>query len=42
LRQIKGAPAGNPVIGAPIELDLGGRGIRDIIRLSSGNVSVEY
>lgn len=32
-----GAPAGNPTIGAPIELDLGGRGIRDIIRLSNGN-----
>lgn len=31
-----GAPAGNPVIGTPIELDLGGRGIRDIIRLSNG------
>ncbi|MGG9962754.1 T9SS type A sorting domain-containing protein [Ferruginibacter sp. SUN106] len=31
-----GAPAGNPTIGAPIELDLGGRGIRDIIRLSNG------
>ena len=32
-----GAPAGNPTIGAPIELDLGGRGIRDMIRLSNGN-----
>ncbi|OQP51926.1 lamin tail domain-containing protein [Niastella populi] len=31
-----GAPAGNPSIGAPIELDLGGRGIRDMIRLSNG------
>ena len=32
-----GAPSGSPVIGSPIELDLGGRGIRDIIRLSNGN-----
>ena len=32
-----GAPSGNPVLGTPIELDLGGRGIRDIIRLSNGN-----
>ncbi len=32
-----GSPAGNPVIGNPIELDLGGRGIRDIIRLSTGS-----
>jgi hypothetical protein len=31
-----GAPSGNPVIGVPIELDLGGRGIRDMIRLSNG------
>lgn len=31
-----GAPSGNPSIGAPIELDLGGRGIRDMIRLSNG------
>ncbi|HEX6427214.1 MAG TPA: lamin tail domain-containing protein [Niastella sp.] len=32
-----GAPSGSPVIGSPIELDLGGRGIRDITRLSNGN-----
>ena len=31
-----GSPAGNPTIGAPIELNLGGRGIRDLIRLSNG------
>lgn len=31
-----GAPAGNPSIGAPIELDLGGRGIRDMIRMANG------
>lgn len=31
-----GAPTGNATIGSPIELDLGGRGIRDIIRLSNG------
>jgi hypothetical protein len=31
-----GAPAGNPSIGDPIELDLGGRGIRDMIRLANG------
>ncbi len=35
-----GSPAGNAVIGAPIELDLGGRGIRDIIRLSNNNYSI--
>ncbi len=33
----KGYPSGDPVIGSPIELDLGGRGIRDIIRLSNNN-----
>jgi len=32
-----GSPVGNPVLGSPIELDLGGRGIRDLIRLSNGN-----
>lgn len=32
-----GSPAGSPVLGAPIELDLGGRGFRDIVRLSNGN-----
>ena len=32
-----GAPSGNPSFGAPIELNLGNRGIRDIIRLSNGN-----
>ncbi|MEP6674922.1 MAG: T9SS type A sorting domain-containing protein [Ferruginibacter sp.] len=31
-----GSPAGNAVIGSPIEIDLGGRGIRDIIRWSNG------
>jgi hypothetical protein len=31
-----GHPAGDPVIGDPIELNLGGRGIRDILRLSDG------
>lgn len=31
-----GAPSGSPTYGAPIELDLSGRGIRDIIRLSNG------
>lgn len=28
-----GAPSGNPVIGTPIELDLGGRGFRDLVKL---------
>ncbi|MDO6430725.1 lamin tail domain-containing protein [Flavitalea sp. BT771] len=28
--------AGSPAFGTPIELDLGGRGIRDLIRLSNG------
>jgi hypothetical protein len=32
-----GQPSGNPVIGDPIELDLGGRGIRDMLRLKDGN-----
>lgn len=32
-----GASSGAPVIGAPIELDLDHRGIRDLIRLSNGN-----
>ena len=31
-----GNPTGNATFGAPIQLDLGGRGIRDIIRLSNG------
>lgn len=31
-----GAPTGNATIGAPIELDLGGRGIREMIRLANG------
>gem|GEM_PF-1059159 len=31
-----GAPSGNPTYGSPIELDLGLRGIRDLIRLSNG------
>lgn len=31
-----GAPSGSPTIGAPIELTLGNRGIRDIIRLANG------
>ncbi|UAY53035.1 fibronectin type III domain-containing protein [Ferruginibacter albus] len=32
-----GNPSGNPTLGAPIELDLGKRGIRDIVRLSNGD-----
>ncbi|HUR65152.1 MAG TPA: hypothetical protein VMZ03_02275 [Chitinophagaceae bacterium] len=32
-----GSPAGDPQIGAPIELDLGGRGIRDIICIPDGS-----
>ena len=35
-----GTPAKDPQFDAPIELDLGGRGIRDIIRLSGGNYLV--
>lgn len=31
-----GAPAGSPAFGAPVELDLGGRGFRDLTRLSNG------
>lgn len=31
-----GTPSGSPTIGNPIELNLNGRGIRDIIRLSNG------
>ena len=31
-----GAPSGTPTIGSPIEFDLGGRGFRDLIRLSNG------
>ena len=31
-----GNPAGSPDLGAPIELNLGGRGIRDLIRLANG------
>lgn len=31
-----GSPSGNPTMGNAIELNLGGRGIRDIIRLSNG------
>ncbi len=31
-----GSPSGNPVFGSPIELNLGGRGIRDMVRLSNG------
>jgi hypothetical protein len=31
-----GLPSGNPTIGAPIELNLGGRGFRDLIRLANG------
>ena len=31
-----GTPSGNPTFGSPIELDLGGRGFRDLIRLSNG------
>lgn len=32
-----GSPVGNPTFGAPIELNLGGRGIRDIIRRKYNN-----
>ena len=32
-----GKPSGSPTFGTPIELNLGGRGIRDIVRLSNGN-----
>ncbi len=32
-----GSPVDTPTIAAPIELDLGGRGIRDVIRLPNGN-----
>jgi hypothetical protein len=31
-----GSPAGNPVFGSPIELNLGGKGIRELLRLSNG------
>lgn len=31
-----GTPSGTPVYGSPIELNLGGRGVRDITRLSDG------
>ncbi|UAY53523.1 T9SS type A sorting domain-containing protein [Ferruginibacter albus] len=31
-----GNPSGTPTFGAPIELDLGGRGFRDIVRMSDG------
>jgi hypothetical protein len=31
-----GAPSGSPTLGAPMELDLGGRGFRDLVRLSNG------
>ena len=31
-----GHPSGDPVISNPIELDLGGRGIRDMLRLNDG------
>lgn len=31
-----GTPAGSPTFAAPIELNLGGRGLRDLIRLSNG------
>jgi hypothetical protein len=31
-----GHPSGNPVIGEPIELNLGGRSVRDIIHLTNG------
>jgi hypothetical protein len=32
-----GHSSGDPIIGDPIELNLGGRGIRDMMRLSDGN-----
>lgn len=31
-----GSPVGNPTFASPIELDLGGRGFRDLTRLSNG------
>ncbi|MFT3932925.1 MAG: T9SS type A sorting domain-containing protein [Chitinophagaceae bacterium] len=31
-----GNPSGSPVLAAPIELDLGGRGIRDLVKLADG------
>ncbi len=31
-----GAPSGSPIIGSPIELNLGGRAIRDLTRLANG------
>ena len=31
-----GAPSGSPVFGSPIEMSLGGRGFRDMTRLSNG------
>jgi hypothetical protein len=31
-----GSPVGSPTFAAPIELDLGGKGIRDMVRLSTG------
>jgi uncharacterized repeat protein (TIGR02543 family) len=35
-----GAPSGNPTLGSPIQLNLGGRGIRDLVRLSNGTYIV--
>lgn len=35
-----GSPAGSPVFDAPIELNLGGRGIRDMIRMADGTYIV--
>src|SRR5207302_2964898 len=32
-----GSPSGNPTFGSPIELDLGGRGIRDLVKLSNNS-----
>jgi hypothetical protein len=32
-----GKPSGNPTFGAPIQLNLGNRGIRDIVKLSNGD-----
>jgi hypothetical protein len=31
-----GSPSANPTFGTPVKVDLGGRGIRDIVKLSSG------
>ena len=35
-----GSPVGSPTFANPIELDLGGRGFRDLIRLSNGTYAI--